>query len=461
MRPRSLLFRLSAAAAFLIALALTLAGFGLTSIFNRELERRAADELTSIVNILAGQVRLDAQGAPVLEAAPQDPRFDTPYGGLYWQVGTTDGRQTRSRSLWDFVLDAPTLDGGERRIADIEGPSGARLLAVARRLTIESGALETELVAIAALDRSELAIARRAFLGLLVPSLAALGIILAVAMSLFLRLAFAPFRVLGRGLRDIHAGTSRKLEGRFPDEVQPIVDDLNRLIAFQDAAVERARTQAGDLAHGLKTPLAVLDAIARQASDEGRKDIAQPVEEQVRSMQRQVDRSLARARAGHAAALGGKLTIVGPVADKLIRALRRLPDSRNLDWHSNIALDAVFAGEDGDLVEILGNLLDNARKWARSKVRLTVFSTASTLTITIEDDGPGLSEEQSAQIARGRRWDETQAGTGFGLAIARDLVEAYRGSLALDRSELGGLRITLTFPAPASRTVSGARMGRT
>jgi len=447
MRPRSLLFRLGAAAALLVALAVTLAGFGLTAIFSHELERRATEELTTIVNALAGQVRLDAQDAPLLDATPPDPRFDTPYSGIYWQIGTASGRQARSRSLWDFVL-TPPPDNGERRVGTIDGPSGAKLLAVARPLTIESRGHDVALVAIAALDRIDLASARRSFLNLLIPSLAALGVILAVAMTLFLRLALAPFEVLRRGLRAVHAGESRKLAGRFPDEVQPVVDDLNRLIAFQDAAVERARTQAADLAHGLKTPLAVLGAVARQAAEAGHKDIAQPVEEQSRSMQRQVDRALARARAGLAAALGGKLTPVAPVADRVVRALKRLPDSGDRHWSVDVPPQAMFPGEEGDLTEMLGNLLDNARKWARSTIGLSASATGASLTIVVEDDGPGMPEEQSAQIARGRRWDESQDGTGFGLAITRDLAEAYRGTMSLERSELGGLRVRLTLPMP-------------
>ena len=443
----SLLVRLVSAAAVLIVLALMLAGFGLRAIFDREIERRADDELTQIVKMLAAQIRIGAGGDPVLDAAPPDPRFDTPYGGRYWQIGQPNGKRIRSRSLWDFVLAVPVdRPGGERRITDLNGPNDSSLLAVVQDVTVPSAQGEVPLQIVAAADRSDFAEAQRAFLRLLILSLAALGIILIAAMSVFIRLALRPFDELGRGLQTVHSGASRQLRGRFPQEVQPVVDDLNRLIAFQDAAVDRAKTHAADLAHGLKTPLAVLDALARQATAEGRGELAEPIGEQVGQMRRQVDRVLARARAGITATLGHKRVDIAPVAEKIVRVFSHLPDTRALKWETDIAPAAWFPGEEHDLTEILGNLVDNARKWARSRVRLTAHVAKDVVTLRVEDDGPGLSLDQAAKIARGQRWDETQPGTGFGVAITRDLAEGYRGTLELDRSEVGGLRASVTIP---------------
>lgn len=452
MRTRSLLARLSSAAAILIVLALTLAGFGLSAIFNQEIENRAARELGQIVKVIAAQVRIDADGAPVLDVALPDPRFDAPYGGLYWQVSKGNGQRIRSRSLWDFALaPAGNHPDGERWVSDLDGPNDSKLLAVAQDVSVPSTSGDVPLQIVAALDRGDLAAAQRSFLHLLMLSLAALGAILIIAMSIFIRLALRPFDELGRGLQTIHSGASRLLPGNFPDEVQGVVDDLNRLIAFQDAAVDRAKTHAGDLAHGLKTPLAVLGAVARQAEDGDRKDLAEAIQEQVVQMRRQIDRVLARARAGIAAALGRHLVAVAPIADKVVRALARLPDTRTLHWECSVPSSLRFPGEEGDLTEILGNLLDNARKWARSEIHLTASVATEVLTLHIEDDGSGISEDQAAQIARGQRWDETRPGTGFGLAITRDLAEGYHGTLELGRSKLGGLSAIVRIPILSRR----------
>lgn len=452
MKTNSLVFRLRTAAALLIVLALTLAGFGLNAIFQREIERRAAEELTQTVRLLAAEVRLDpVSGAPLVNVAPRDPHFETPYGGRYWQVSRSNDQRLRSRSLWDFIINSPQTDG-ERLVATLSGPNGSLLLAVVQDISVPSDKGDVLLRIVSAADKNELAAAQRSFLSLLAASLAALGVILIIAMSVFIRLALRPIDELGRGLQAIHGGTSRALAGSFPDEVQPVVDDLNRLIHFQDAAVDRAKTHASDLAHGLKTPLAVLAALGRQSRREGRGDIGESIDEQVTQMQRQVDRVLARARAGIAAAVGRDSIAAAPVAQKVSNALMRLPDEKSLKWTIDLSPSARFPGDENDLTELLGNLLDNARKWARSEIKFLIRDVKDELVISVEDDGPGMSEQQASQISRGLRWDESQPGTGFGLAITRDLAEGYRGSFDLDRSPLGGLRAIVTVPLPTARS---------
>lgn len=452
MKSRSLVVRLGALAATLIVLALTLAGLGLATIFDRELDRRAESELTQIVKVLAGQVSLDRTGAPVGELTLPDPRFAEPYSGLYWQVTAPAGKHARSRSLWDSELAVPAdPTDGERRTIDLSGPNGSSLIAVTQTIAVSKGdaegEAETPVQVTAALDRNDLASAQRSFRNLLVPSLVALALCLSLAMWLFLRLALRPLQGLALGLQQIHLGQARNLPGVFPAEVQPVVDDLNRLITFQDAAADKARAQASDLAHGLKTPLAVLDALSRQAEGEGRTELSGAINEQTGLMQQQVNRALARARARLVPTLGKASTPVAPLAEKLTGALRRLPSERPLDWDIAIAPHAVFAGDSADFMEMLGNVLDNARKWAHGRIGFTAAMTGGATVFTVEDDGPGLPAEQAAQIERGRRWDETTPGTGFGLAITRDLVESYGGTMALDRSPLGGLRVILSIPA--------------
>lgn len=448
MSRRSLLVRLGCAAALMILLALAAGGAGLTLIFDRQMERRAVAELNLYLKVLAARVRVEADGTPALEAAPNDPRFEQPYGGLYWQIDAPRHRQLRSRSLWDVAL--PTVStppGQSARVHWIDGPERSRLLAVERTIVLDDSPDGVAVHLLVALDRADLEAERRSFLSLLVPSLLALSLLLIVAMAGFIHLALRPFRDLRAHLQAVRSGQRRELPRDVPDEVQPVVDELNRMIAFHDASLERARTQAGDLAHGLKTPLAVMGAAARRARAEGREALADDIDEQVGAMRRQVERTLARARAGMAAAMGYRSAPVADAVRKTLHAIQTLPGAQVLDWDADVVQGLAFAGDEGDLMEVLGNLLDNARKWARSQVRLTARAAGRDWTLVIEDDGPGLPEEEALRIERGRRWDESRPGTGFGLAIARDLVEAYRGTIGFSRSpELGGLRISITLP---------------
>lgn len=439
MKRGSLRLRLVVAAAALILLALALGGAGLLLIFDRVLEARAVEELDRTAKYLSAQIEPLPDGTPRLLQEPADPRLANAYGGLYWQV-EGGGALLRSRSLWDARLDLPRApQGAERRVEKLAGPERSRLLAVARSVALGRRGQEADYIILVAIDRRDLAASRDAFLALLVPSLAGLGLVLVLAMAAFVHAAMLPFRTLGAGLRAVEEGRRATLSGAVPEEVRPVVDALNRLITLQERAVERARMQAGDMAHGLKTPLAVLGALARRLAASGDTGRAAEVEEQIHAMSRQVDRALARARAGGAGVLRRRHSAVRPVAERLVALLRRLPAERELAWEIAIPADFTFPAEEGDLTEMLGNVLDNARKWAASRVRIGIADKA----LLVEDDGPGLEPALADSIARGQRWDESRPGTGFGLAITRDLVEVCGGSLRLERAPLGGLRVLL------------------
>ena len=449
----SLRLRLGLAAAGLIALALALAGVGLTLIFDRVLDARTADGLDRTAKLIAGQVALAPDGAPTLPREPPDSRFSTPYGGLYWQVERQvdragGGTPLRSRSLWDRRLGTVPDGSEEPAIGDLAGPDGGRLIAVTRRVTISDKGAPVTLAVTVAEDRRDLAQSRATFLRLLVPSLGALFAALTLAMSLFVRQALAPFRTLRADLAAIHAGTRARLPETFPEEVRPLVADLNRLLDAQERDLERARTGAGDMAHGLKTPLAVLDALARrtEAADPA---LAAEIAEQAQAMGRQVERTLARARAA-SGGLRRRACPVAPAAARIVGALGRLPEGEALRWEIAVPESLAFPGDEGDLTEILGNLLDNARKWAHRRIRVSGRAEGGEGCVVLEDDGPGMSEAAIAGIARGRRWDETRPGTGFGIAIARDLAEGVGARMRLGRSELGGLRVEVRWPVPAA-----------
>lgn len=447
MNPRSLRLKLSLAAVSLVVLALLLGGLGLVLIFDKVLDTRTADELNHTAKLLAGQVGFSADGAPTLGVTPADPRFGAPYGGLYWQVEAAGGRSLRSRSLWDKVLvlpERPKTALAHHQVTDVPSPAAGQAIAVVRTVQISDPRPEPELVIVVAMDRSGLVASRSTFLRLLIPSLLALGLILACAMVAFVHLALRPFRALHADMRAIHEGRRTRLPGSFPDEVQPLVDDLNHLLGVQETALQRARAQAADMAHGLKTPLAILSALARRA-EAARPDLSREIEEQATAMEGQVERALARARVAAAGGLQKRRCAVKPAVLRLVGALSRLPDASALEWQVSVDADVIFPGDEGDLLEILGNLLDNARKWGRTQVAISGSATAAGVSLMIDDDGPGMTETEMQGIGRGQRWDESKPGTGFGLAIARDLAEATGAAMQVAGSPLGGLRVTLAW----------------
>lgn len=446
MKRGSLRLRLTLVATALIALALVLAGLGLVVILDRVLDARIADDLDRTARFLTGQVSVAADGALALAAEPPDPRFAKPYGGLYWQIVGAKG-SLQSRSLWDkgLALKEPAPASGPT-ILELAGPDGSSLIASVRRVEIGRSEPREPLTIAVALDRRELAASRATYLGLLTPSLLALGIVLALAMWVFVARALSPFATLRGDLADIHDGRRTLLERRYPDEVQPLVDDLNRLIRVQERALERARTQAGDMAHGLKTPLAVLAALARRLQA-GQPEVAAEIDEQAGAMRAQAERALVRARIAAAGRLQRQACMVAPLVARLVSTLRRLPDADSLSWEIAVAETLAYPGGEGDLTEMLGNLLDNARKWAHRRVVVTGRQDRGRTSLVIEDDGPGMSEAAMARIGRGRRWDETKPGTGFGIAIAADLAEETGASLTLSRSQLGGLKAEIAWNA--------------
>jgi signal transduction histidine kinase len=274
------------------------------------------------------------------------------------------------------------------------------------------------------------------------------GILLMVAGLLGLRQGLLPFRRLRERLTAVRIGETLRVEGAYPSEIQPLIDDLNALLENREKAVRRAVATAGDLAHGLKTPLALLAHEADRAETAGNPELAQSIGQQVERMSRQVNYHLARARAAASGPVGGARCPIVSCADSLVRTLLKLYAGRALRISSTIAPDLCVRAQREDLDEILGNLLDNACKWANSKIALDASRSGAMMVLAIDDDGPGLAPAlRTIVLERGVRIDEAAPGSGLGLAIARDLVELYGGSITLDDSPLGGLRARVSLPA--------------
>ena len=279
-------------------------------------------------------------------------------------------------------------------------------------------------------------------------SVGAIGLLVAGLTQV--RIGLAPFAQLRSRLAAVRQGLSRRVEGSYPSEVQPLVDDLNALLEDRERSVARAQTKAGDLAHGLKTPLAVLAQEAERAGTGEGSELATTVAQQVDRMRRQVDYHLAHARAAASGARLGARCSVEESVEGLVRTLRRLHAERGLVIETEVPVGLAVRVQREDLDEMLGNLLDNACKWTRSRVRLAASAEAageSEALISVDDDGPGLDPSlQDSVLQRGVRADEASPGSGLGLAIVRDLAELYGGAIAIDRSPEGGLRACLRLP---------------
>jgi signal transduction histidine kinase len=249
-------------------------------------------------------------------------------------------------------------------------------------------------------------------------------------------------------VESIRVGNARRLSDDVPIEVQPLVIETNRLLEAQEKALEAARARAGDLAHGLKTPLTALALVADELRRRKEVDLAGEMEQQLKGLNAHVARELTRARSA-ASSMVMQKTRVEPLAKRLLKTMEMLPRGDRLDWRLSFPRDFAAPVEEVDLAEILGNLLDNARKWARSEVIMTAWAAASDVRLAIDDDGPGVPEPDRALVMRrGARLDETVPGSGLGLGITRAVVEAYGGTMALEQAPSGGLRVLLSFPQP-------------
>ncbi len=436
--PGSLRRRLLLAASVWLVLGLGLGGLVLGTAFRDSIELSFQARLEAHLRGLAALVQVEPDGGLGFARPVPEPRFDQPLSGWYWQLSGAQGPLLRSRSLWDAALPASAGGGGAQvHVTRAQGPRGEDLLLVERDLEFP-GRPGLVHVAVAA-DRSEVVDEARRFDLLLLAALGILGGGLLAAVWTQVGYGLRPLRRLAAEVKQLREG--QRLGRDYPTEVAPLVSALNQVLDHDARLIEGARNHLGNLAHGLKTPLAVL----RAELESGRPD-PQVTGEQMERMARLIDQNLARARAQASSvrALGGSVA-VAPVAESLVGVLRRVHDRPGLTLTLDCPPEARFSGSADDLAEILGTLADNACKWARGRV-LVRARMEPALVLAVEDDGPGLTEAQIAEATRrGARFDETMPGSGLGLAIADDLIRLHGGRLDLDRSTLGGLRALVRF----------------
>lgn len=457
----SLRLRLLAGTLAWVIVSIAAAGWGLRALFLEHITEQFQAQLVMQLDRLSAAVDWAPDGQVTVAPMVADARLEQPLSGLYWQIDRLGSAPAaalaRSRSLWDQALALPSVPvrypRAGYRVLHLTGPEHQRLLAVARVVQLpDDGAPPLRLVV--AGDQAFLAEPLQRFTRLLLAALAILALGLAIAVVLQLQLALRPLKALRTRLAAVREGQARELAGTFPQELEPLVTEFNHVLAENADMVERARTQAGNLAHAVHTPLAILaNAAAHDATPLG-----QLVREQTQAASRQVDYHLARARAAAAVRATGVATPVLKPLRALLRTMARLHEERGIAFElAPGAEDATFRGEEQDLYELLGNLIDNAGKWARQRVLVDVRRAGGELQITVDDDGPGIpAAERERMFQRGVQLDERRPGAGLGLDIVRTLAETYGGHVEALESPLGGLRMVLRLPAvEAARPESG------
>jgi signal transduction histidine kinase len=458
MRVNSLAFRLMASSAIVSIILLAAAAFLLSGLFQDALERNFDSRLRAVLDGLLGNVELTEAGEPAMESQLADTRFTLPLSGWYWQVTPPSGSSLpdlASESLLEQRLALPA----DRKIARdakgvasfyIEQFNGRRLRAIEQKFKLFGG--NDEYSFLVAGDFDELKEEANAFRQTLYVVLFLLGTGLVIAILAQTRYGLRPLQRLQEAVTAIREGKAERLEGQYPSEIEPVAEELNLLIQSNTEIIERARTQVGNLAHALKTPLSVLTNEARRHKGE----FAAKVAEQAQVMRDQISLYLDRARRAARAQGLGAITEIEPVLAGLARTLMRIHQDKGVRIELDCAPGLKFRGERQDLEEMGGNLMDNACKWAVKNISVEVRNIErmeggdgrSQVEIAVSDDGPGLPVAKRAEaLKRGRRLDETKPGSGLGLNIVAETAAMYGGTVKLEDSRLGGLKAVLRLPS--------------
>lgn len=435
MKAGSLRLRLLVAAAFSITAALLVAELALVSLFEQQVRDRVMQELNNDLMQLAGAIEVSDTGSVRVIRALADPRFETPYSGKYWHIQQVNpplsprAKLPRSRSLWDSEPGAANSN---------IGPENEPLVTAERTISIASKQGDIPLHLFVGAHDDEITSPLAHFRSQLVLYLSLIGLALTVAAWIQVSIGLRPLQALRNQLSELRTNQTKRLEGEFPTEVEPLVSEFNAVLNLRERSLQRARHRAGDLAHGLMTPLTILSAVARDLNKRKLTKQGAEIDGQVENMRKHVERGLIRARLS--TGRGHDLTPLAEAVEAVASTLRRLPDGNKIKWLNSVPVDTVVPIERNDLLELLGNLLDNARKFAKSQAQISFIDGS----IVVEDDGPGVADAELSSIRqRGRRLDENRKGFGLGLAIVEDIADLYEFELSYGRSTLGGLQVKI------------------
>lgn len=438
--PRSLRGRIALATTLLVALLLTGLGVMLSRGLERFVDQSYLARLEGTAVGLLAAIEFDEDDDLRLLRDVGEPAFGRVRSGWYWQIADPDEVLLTSRSLWLDVLETPPADVTVAH--DWPGPQGERLFAYVHRgfapgidqpLTIIVTAPETEI------EAQWQSIARPLWAGL-----ALLALALIVGAVAAVQYMVRPLKALRHALERVRRGEASRVEAPIPDELRPLIDELHHLLDHTDALVTRSRHHLADLAHALKTPLAVIRNEV-EALPESRRSVIEPA---LAQLERLVEGHLKRARAAGAHQVLGQRTQVAAVVAPFADWVAHLRATHPVDWRQSVPDDLFFAGEHADLEEMLGNLIENAAKWTRRTIEVRAWREDRRLMLVVEDDGPGMDDDAlSAALDRGVRFDETTEGTGLGLSIVRDVAALYGGHLSLTNRAPRGLSARLELPA--------------
>ncbi|WP_305842957.1 sensor histidine kinase [Photobacterium leiognathi] len=427
---------LSAAAIWLMAIILT-AGYLVPSFIKNYLIEQEKTQLYIYLDQITALVDIDSHGRVYLDGRLSNPRFNSPYSGLYWSL-KLNNQHLRSRSLWDTTISGNTEDG-------YQGPNKQSLIVVKRKFLLPDSDYPVELSVAVNQDRL-LKTLQQLTRGLwLILTIMAIGILalttLQVSWSLW------PLRKLRRNLKLVREGKSTELTGLYPIEIQPVIDDLNALLFHYQELLLRARNHSGNLSHALKTPIAILNNEVALLDTSTQAKLVPALEQ----LQQHIDYHLGRARMAGAVNILATKTAVSNRVDAISLAMDKVYADRDIILVNELESDIMVAVESSDLDEMIGNLIENSYKWANSLIRVyqEPNNNKQEVTLVIEDDGIGIAEEKCKQVLkRGVRLDESIPGTGLGLNIVNELAHSYRGDLILSRSLRGGLKASLILPSP-------------
>ncbi len=446
MKRRSLSVRLLVASGLATAAALVITAVVFSQLFEGYFRQRLESELETHLQQLTANLGINEDGELAVAEMP-DVRFSQPLSGLYWQVQREEGLPLVSRSLWDEPFDVTVPQTPGEPVAEvIPGTDGEPLLAVTWSILVggDGAALgdSEELVMSVAADLSEIETFASGFRQSVGMWLGLLGVALIAAAWVQVGLGLRPMDTIRSEVRKVRDHPGLRIQGDFPAEVSPLVEEVNELLDGQQRLIEQARHRSGDLAHGLKTPLTVMRGFTRDLREAGRDDLAAQIEEQIAAMTHFVERELARSRSGS----GTRRTWsdLGAVGGRMVRAVAKMPSTEGLTWRCEVEDGIEAPLDEHDLSEMLGNLLDNARKHARTEVTLRASQTEGKVIMRVSDDGPGVKGADIATILkRGARLGDD--GYGLGLAICQDLAEAHGCALSLHDAPEGGLEARLTW----------------